>query len=102
MPSPETHNFNVRIINDAYAQRRRPTVDTGLLPLNPQSNDGSVHALLFICNGLLLALTTVGGYLVNLYRKKVDALEQEHKHFVTRNELDRKFDVMQEDRRRMH
>lgn len=64
------------------------------------SNDSLVHALLFICNGLLLAITGLGTWMLNLYRRKVDRLEQ--KQYITREELDDKFTLMQQDRFRMH
>ena len=68
-------------------------------PPDPQ-NDGLVHFLLFACNGLMMALIAVGAYIVNLYRQKVDVLEKIN--YVTREELDRKFDVLRDDRQRMH
>jgi hypothetical protein len=77
-------------------------------PPDPQG-DGLVHFLLFVCNGLLTALVALGAYIVNLYRHKVDGLEKSHaamtvaqKHCITRDELDAKFQEMQDDRRRMH
>lgn len=77
-------------------------------PSDPQG-DGLVHFLLFIVNGLLVALLAVGGFVVNFYRHKVETLEKgqselalAQKNLVSRDDLDKKFDQMREDRQRMH
>ena len=63
-------------------------------PNDPQ-NDSVVHVLL----GLLIA---IGTFVVNLYRRKVDAMEKSHGKFITREELDNKFEEMRDERQRMH
>lgn len=64
------------------------------------SSDGLVHFLLFACNGLLMALIGLGVWIGNVYRQKIDVLERIN--YVTREELETKFEVLRDDRQRMH
>lgn len=63
-------------------------------------NDGLIHFLLFACNGLLMALLGLGVWIGNIYRQKIDVLERIN--YVTREELEAKFEVLRDDRQRMH
>lgn len=70
-------------------------------PPDPNS-DWLVHLLLWACNGLVVTVLAVGGFVMNLYRQKVDDLEKVNNNYVSREELDERFQVLRDDRQRMH
>ena len=84
-------------------------------PQTPQS-PGFVQVVFFILNGLLTILGAFGTWLLNDFRQRINgitksqqklATEQQamaihHSACVTRDELDKKFEVLRDDRQRMH
>jgi hypothetical protein len=56
---------------------------------------GWINALLTTVIGLL-------AFMLNLYRRKVDRIEDKHASFVSRDELQRHMDLIRDDRLRMH
>lgn len=78
------------------------------MSLDPQNSwlHWAVDGLLSLVTLLLTALVAFGGYVLNLYRAKVDALEKTHTLFaatcVTRDELAKRLEDMDVRRLQMH
>jgi hypothetical protein len=73
---------------------------------SPESSQGLINFIFSLVMGLITLVTFVIGYVVDIYRKKVDSLEKSRTdnaaHFVTRTELATYIDQAREDRQRMH
>lgn len=53
-------------------------------------------------DGVVTLLMAVIGFMLNLYRRKVDRLEEQNSAMVTRDELQRHMDLIRDDKLRMH
>ena len=53
-------------------------------------------------DALLGSLLTLVAFMLNLYRRKVDRMEEQHAASVTRDELEKYMDRIREERQRMH
>jgi hypothetical protein len=82
-------------------------------PSDPGNSDGLIHILFAALDAVGGMLLAVLAYFLNLYRGKVDDMQEEHKQFtksvaekhgefVTREELDRKFVLMLDEHRHNH
>lgn len=73
---------------------------------SPQSSQGIINFLYGIGMGLISLLMLVIGYVLDIYRKKIDSLEKSREtyaeRFVTRGELATYITQTRDDRQRMH
>ena len=65
--------------------------------MNPDSSTGQTWFDIAVC-----AVLAVGGWFINRYVTKVDALEKQQAGFITRAELKEYLDEIKADRVRMH
>jgi asparagine synthetase A len=53
-------------------------------------------------DGLFTLLISLVAFMLNLYRRKVDKLEESHTIFVKRDDFERYMEQIRDDRQRMH
>jgi hypothetical protein len=88
-----------------FLGRRREGV-LSMADMQSPGSQGLLNFLYGIGMGLISLVTFIIGYVLDVYRKKVDSLEKSRTdnaaHFVTRTELATYIDQAREDRQRMH
>ncbi len=64
--------------------------------------DGSIVTPQTAFNVLVASLVAFGGFIVRLYKHKIDVLEEESAKFMTREEIAKMFEQQRADRLQMH
>lgn len=53
-------------------------------------------------NTLFAAVVTMVAFMLNLYRRKVDKIEEQHRELITREEFQHQMAILRDDRMRLH